>query len=108
MADDRLTEIAARAAAATPGPWTNYGTDLYRSSATGGFRLMDLLGSLTPEADNQSFRNASFVAAAREDVPWLLAQLEQARAIAVELENENARLRAELEQHGHAEEGGAA
>lgn len=85
MADDRLTEIAARAAAATPGPWTNYGTDLYRSSATGGFRLMDLLGSFTPEVDNQSFRNAKFVAAAREDVPWLLAEVERLRTVVAAL-----------------------
>ncbi|MCZ1014039.1 hypothetical protein [Streptomyces noursei] len=85
---DRLTEIAARVAAATPGPW------LQRSDAgivtdSDGHPLA-VFGTSGPHC-----ADAAFIAHAPEDVPWLLEQLEQARGIAVRLEQENARLREE-------------
>ncbi|WP_143179598.1 hypothetical protein [Streptomyces yunnanensis] len=91
MADDRLTEIAARATAVTPGPW------LQRSDAgivtDAEDRPLAVFGTSGPHCVD-----ATFIAHAPEDVRWLLAQLEQARAIAVELENENARLTAAMER----------
>lgn len=55
--DDRLVAIAARADAASPGPWP-YAETLWAGRA----------------------RDAEFIAHAREDIPWLLSQLRDARA----------------------------
>ncbi|MFD8545564.1 hypothetical protein [Streptomyces sp. NPDC059649] len=131
---DRLTEIAARAAAKqlTPGPFRlgyescdcggdypcGHGmcvTGVYTSTPTpAATDRYERTGEKPRDYDFHRGEICDFsrddwelMAHAREDVPWLLEQLEQARGIAVELENENARLTAELEQHGHAEDGGA-
>ncbi|GFE20145.1 hypothetical protein [Streptomyces nigrescens] len=89
---DRLTEIAARAAAASDGRWQPY-RKLDGSLVVYAVRDREIRPLFV--ANQASAEDTEFTARAREDVPWLLAQLEQARAIAVELENENARLRAE-------------
>lgn len=63
---DRLAEIQARANAATDGPWEHNGVN----------------GVYTPDGscvaityrhqDQRRWEDAEFIAAAREDVPWLL------------------------------------
>jgi hypothetical protein len=75
LSQRELKEIAARADAAAPGPWTcrtfgNRGMVTYRWS--GGVRALD---------DYISAENARFVAAAREDVPNLVAEVERLRAL---------------------------
>lgn len=70
MADDRLTEIAARAAAATPGPW------LQRPDAgivaDADDHPLAVFGTSGPHC-----ADAKFVAHAREDVRWLLAEVKR-------------------------------
>ncbi|WP_438489497.1 hypothetical protein [Streptomyces sp. S186] len=103
MADDRLTEIAARVAAASPGTWCTE-RDLHghytisanvRTGPTGFFRDR-VIAHLADGDEAQVYADAAFIRDAHETVPWLLAQLEQARAIAVALEQEKARLREEV------------
>lgn len=70
---DRLSEIRARAEAATPGPWqsskSNYGV-IMLFNGTG----RALLGP--PEGAG----NAAFIAHSRGDIPYLLDRLEKAEA----------------------------
>lgn len=67
---DRLNEIAARAAAATPGPW------LQRSDAgivtDADDRPLAVFGTSGPHC-----ADAEFTAHAREAVPWLLAEVKR-------------------------------
>ncbi|MEU7597524.1 hypothetical protein AB0B79_31505 [Streptomyces sp. NPDC039022] len=94
MADDRLTQIKARVEAATPGPWH---VDRHEPSLSRLVRSHD--GTLDIDfgyVGNCTQPDAEFVAHAPDDVQWLVNQLERARSIAVELENENARLANEL------------
>ena len=79
----RLTEIADRAASATPGPWEASGSTVWRS--TGDGTPTDFSGVavayVPPLADPQEGRpDADFIAHAREDVPYLLGEV--ARLIA--------------------------
>jgi hypothetical protein len=72
---DRLTEIATRAAAATKGPWK-----VERDEPT--LSRLVCNDDRTLEIDfgylgNNTQPDAEFVAHAREDVPWLLAELEK-------------------------------
>ena len=73
-AADRLDEIEARANAATKGPWTRWKHPL-------GTKTMDFVSapSLRNDdaipfgvADDLLGRDAEFIAAARQDVPWLV------------------------------------
>lgn len=73
LSDEELNSIAARVAAATPGPWTSFieGRDHQSGSnfiMTGevGSRGKDIELTGATEADQD------FIAAAREDVPRLL------------------------------------
>lgn len=67
-ADDRLAQIQRIADAATTGPWivSGYGNVISDIRAESDLRR---IGKFIPAAD------AEFVAAAREDVPWLLAEV---------------------------------
>lgn len=74
-ATQRLAEIEARVAAATPGPW--------RTWNDGHVGCIDghIGGIFAPTAGSQSYRrmpDARFVAHAREDVPWLIERLREA------------------------------
>ena len=62
--EDRLTEIRARADAATPGPWT----------VTDDGALSSGVPPSSPVA------NGEFIAHARDDVPWLLGEIERLKA----------------------------
>jgi hypothetical protein len=80
----RLNDIEQRARGATPGPWfvvgppwneaapyINAGSD----DPHAGSVVCDFIDRDEAEEMHNSEANAEFVAAAREDVPWLLAEL---------------------------------
>jgi len=64
--EQRLREIEARASAATPGPWQRDGGYILSKSETVGFLTVGP-------------RDMAFIAAAREDIPFLLERLRAAR-----------------------------
>lgn len=74
----RLAEIRAREEAATPGPWRveNNQQDLNRWVSSDDQTLDINFGYL----GNSTQNDARFVAHAREDVPWLLAELDRLTA----------------------------
>ncbi|WP_329330844.1 hypothetical protein OIU81_03275 [Streptomyces sp. NBC_01454] len=74
---DRLTEIAARAAAATPGPWTVH-EEWPGSVFHGGEPNLLPIARTT---GRMAEANERFIAHAREDVPWLLAEVERLRTV---------------------------
>lgn len=71
----RLAEIRAREEAATPAPWRveNNQQDLNRWVSSDDQTLDINFGYL----GNRTQNDAAFVAHAREDVPWLLAEIER-------------------------------
>jgi hypothetical protein len=77
----QLDEIQARAQAATPGPWTTDGWEIYQGAEEDSPNLLTWVGE-TCRADDYdgSRRDAEFIAHARTDVPALLDELKQARA----------------------------
>lgn len=66
----RADDIRARADAATPGPW-RYEAE-HEPAAV--FFIVNEGGELRIVADNIAYPNADFIANAREDVPYLLAE----------------------------------
>lgn len=70
---DRVSEIRARCEAATPGPWK-----IGRESPSGAQNVGTINGVLTAQTTSES--NASFIAHARDDIPYLLARAEKAEA----------------------------
>lgn len=92
----RLAAITARAAAATPGPWRSSHPTAWHDDAghahhfvstarpaEGGFDIVALTGraDLHPIGELDRTRlDAAFIAAAREDIPWLVEQLADALA----------------------------
>ncbi len=81
----RLEEIAARAAAATPGPWGAWIEGLRHPfhpeiTAWGGSSIVYTTTgtAIADELDRDA--DAAFIAAARDDVPFLLAEVERLRA----------------------------
>ncbi|MGW9638871.1 hypothetical protein ACWHAU_06890 [Streptomyces albidoflavus] len=74
-----LAEIAARAEAATAGPWCTDGAELYQGDeyAWDAFWVGETCRA--DEADGGT-ADAAFIAAARTDVPALLAEVERLRA----------------------------
>ncbi|GAA1065286.1 hypothetical protein [Streptomyces asiaticus] len=93
--NDRLADIKAREQAATPGHWgTSYdsnGTYTVQAQprlipSEGPVNDGDIATLTGTHGDEQTYHNARFTAHARDDVKWLVEQLEQARNWAVELE----------------------
>ncbi|MFF5784224.1 hypothetical protein ACFY8P_04545 [Streptomyces sp. NPDC012693] len=86
MNDQRLDEILDRANAAAPGPWESDGAEIYGTFA--GVLSIDLWVGETLNIDDQeqANANASFIAAARTDVPELVAEVAALRARIAELE----------------------
>ncbi|MFF9205102.1 hypothetical protein ACF1AE_25440 [Streptomyces sp. NPDC014986] len=80
MTPERLAGIAARAAAATPGPWCTDAWEIYQGAEyMPGLSMWigeTCRGTSTPEQDRA---DAAFVAAARTDVPALLADAARLR-----------------------------
>jgi hypothetical protein len=79
-APKRMAAIAERVAKATRGPWSvNQHEDSYTCDVLdAGSHEVALLEA---NYDEQDVYDAAFIAAAREDVPWLLEQLQTARAL---------------------------
>ena len=90
--DKRLEEIAARVEEATPGPWeaprgfidlTGNGEHwpmvCGRHSTIPGFDRFDLLYGMPEETLPGSRANMTFIAHAREDVPYLLKEVNRLR-----------------------------
>jgi hypothetical protein len=75
---DRIQEIQARCEAATPGPWKRTGS----KSQFVDSKPNEIYGtrSIVAEVWNGIDANADFITNAREDLPWLLAQLAAAQA----------------------------
>jgi hypothetical protein len=90
--DVRIAEIAARAEAATAGPWNVTEMEGHWISGAGyvqgmTYYVFEAEQRGDGECGSMLKEDAEFVAASREDVPWLLAQLaasEAARARLVE------------------------
>ncbi|MFC8491833.1 hypothetical protein ACFUJU_13720 [Streptomyces sp. NPDC057235] len=81
MSEQRLAEILARVEAAAPGPWESDGAEFYGTLA--GVLMIDLWVGETLDIDDlpQSEANAAFVAAARTDVPELVAEVQRLRLL---------------------------
>ncbi|KOU50535.1 hypothetical protein ADK55_18475 [Streptomyces sp. WM4235] len=86
-ADTRLAEIAAREQAASQGPWTveSDHPSLTRWVVSEGGTLSANLGYL----GNNNQDDARFIAAARDDIPWLLNVIKQLKAENQQLVIEN-------------------
>jgi len=80
--EQRLAEIRKLEQAATPGPWV---IGIYERYGWPGFTIRDMQGPTHEEA----MRDADFIAAARDDIPYLLAEIDR-------LDAEEARLGAAL------------
>lgn len=80
--EERLREIAARAAAATPGPWESQG-DGHAPSNGKTMAWVMVEDTFVDVADMhngpRAYADAKFIAAAREDVPWLLSVLAESK-----------------------------
>lgn len=77
---DRLSEIRARCDAATPGPWDIGGIrkNLIQTANAPFCEVCTVRGgSSFQEIDGQQKSNAAFIAHAREDIPYLLSEIER-------------------------------
>lgn len=89
---DDIAAIAARAAAATPGPWVEHGRHVQHDEWLALGREVDDMSGLGCEVDGPPpptlrgdyalHADAEFIAHAREDIPYLLAALDAERALA--------------------------
>ena len=84
---ERIGEIEARAAKATPGPWQADGQFVRPSHGSPQYAEC---GHLEKSWNEETFANAQFVAHAREDVPWLCETVRQLVARLEEVEAQNA------------------
>jgi len=111
MTDDELTVIRARAEAATPGPWEavklydvtdttyidgcdfSFNGDINVEVERAGLEYPEwvMIGPDSPE-QKQIHADAEFIAAARTDIPALLAEVERLRTENAELEAANKRM----------------
>lgn len=80
ITDGELTEIEARASAASPGPW------MVNGKAAGGWRIDDgnpdrvgMAFLLTPTALVMKKEDADFIAESRDDIPRLVAEIRRLR-----------------------------
>ena len=78
--EQRLAEIEARLAAATPGPWAAESAKESWCGVYGPDRSVLLYGLSSYEDDVaeeyvQDLANVTFAANAREDIPWLILQV---------------------------------
>lgn len=73
---DRLSEIRARCEAATPGPW-DYKTNRHPNSNGTPWGWLDGPAGNMCWSGCQSRVDAAFIAHAREDIPFLLAEVEK-------------------------------
>jgi hypothetical protein len=83
--DERIAEIAARTEAATPGPWNVTELEGHWLEGSGyvqgtTYYVFEAEQRGDGECGSMLKEDAEFVAASREDVPWLLDRLAEARA----------------------------
>ena len=88
MTEERFAEIRARAEAATPGPWVDrlrdfegvdgYGLESHPTVEANGKTVCIFYEREIDDENDDA--DAAFIAAAREDVPALLAEVERLRA----------------------------
>ncbi len=83
MTRDELDAIRRRAEAATPGPWTRTRFTVH-TAGPNPFTVASSFCAL--QADEPNEANGEFIAAARQDVPALIAELAEAVALLGELE----------------------
>jgi hypothetical protein len=109
--EDRLVEIRERCEAATPGPWAADGDRVFPVGWPAVATCHWQFGSVGGPAGHPMLKdhpdwggglwnaraNADFIAAAREDVPYLLTEVERLRADVARLEEERDRLREALD-----------
>ena len=80
---DRLDEIRARTEAATPGPWRAYGNTVEQEK-TGCHQVVGTeftgWGYMAHERLTTKDEDATFIANARNDIPYLLAEIERLRS----------------------------
>jgi hypothetical protein len=89
MTDEELQAIAARAEAATVGPWKVY-VD-WKNPFDLGFGIDGVSGLICPTAFKRR-ADATFCAHARTDIPALLAEIERLQAEVARLEEEKGEL----------------
>ena len=94
MTEEELVEIEARAAAATPGPWEWNGGQFEDARLQWGDKFVLFASLYMPRGNWEAYVDVSdadmdFIAAARSDVPALVAEVRRLRA-------ENDALRREL------------
>lgn len=83
MTTDRIAEIRARAEAATEGPWFHNGIALYEmhdDPDDGVLRRFSVPTIWTHQDEITGPANGAFIAHARSDVPWLLAENDRLQA----------------------------
>ena len=90
---ERIEEIEARAAKATPGPWK---LETHIVEPEGSSQVIRC-GDRVDCWNNESCANAEFIAHAREDVPWLCETVRQLIARLGAVEAQNAAMREALE-----------
>lgn len=83
--DDELIAIRARADAATPGPWSDdgsvYSIPEWEAEPKGGPRFMEWIpNGYDHNRRDQMILDRTFIAAARSDIPALLAALDTVTA----------------------------
>jgi hypothetical protein len=85
---DELTAIAARCAAATPGPWEQHknGYSVWQGPYEDGTGSLICQVSFSEVGHEQMVYNGDFIAESRSDIPALLSHISELRA-------ENERLR---------------
>ncbi|WP_265560780.1 hypothetical protein [Streptomyces hygroscopicus] len=87
LTDQQLDEIDARAKAATPGPWCTDSWEIYQGTEyEAGAEWIGETCRGRVEGLAQDRADAAFVAAARTDVPQLVAEVRRLRARVAELE----------------------
>ena len=78
---DKLSEIKAREAAATPGPWLPM-----RGTKANNPTVVKNGQTIGVTSTNE---NAAFISWSRTDIPWLIAEVEKLRAENERLKKEN-------------------
>lgn len=83
MTDEQLTAIEQRANAATPGAWVGYPSMV----SIGLSHALHILTGIHPFNQAQATCDTAFVAAAREDVPALVAEVRRLRGALMQIAN---------------------
>lgn len=92
---ERLAQIRARAEAATPGPWTTDGAEIYQGTKDDVPHFAKWIGETCRADENDDGKtDAQFIAHARTDVPTLLAEVNRLRIFADATDRRHEEIRA--------------